>query len=195
MHDFACEACGLNKLSSHYGCSAGCNYFLCADCAECQNQHLLTIVQGFPPDYNLNPVQDVFCNKCNTTGLAKQPFYYFCEQCQYVCCVDCQLACDWETERFAPQPKVVVPQLRLDQISKPGLSPPIDLKQSEKVVVDQIEEGQSVDYEEFAQDAPKANHFDDEMLGDSVVGLGQSGKFIPILFLQPTLFPRWRKNN
>lgn len=47
----------------------------------------------------------------------------------------------------------------------------VDLKQSEKgtIKVDEMQDGESLDYELFAGEAPVVNHFDDDPMEESLV--------------------------
>lgn len=98
-----CEACMLDRNTNHYVCSAGCQYRICADCAECRNGHLLEIAQGMPDDYARAGTNGVFCNLCNKMGLEKESFFWHCDKCKYDSCTACQPPVDHETGKYTQQ--------------------------------------------------------------------------------------------
>lgn len=98
--EFMCEACMMDKNTNHYLCSAGCDYRVCADCAECRNGHLLEIAQGVPQTYAISNSNGVFCNLCNKMGLDKESFFWHCDQCSFDACTGCAPAVDHEDEKY-----------------------------------------------------------------------------------------------
>lgn len=59
IDELVCDSCMEDKEEvDGYICSAGCEFALCVECAECKNRHLLSKAIGKPHD------QNVSCDRC-----------------------------------------------------------------------------------------------------------------------------------
>ena len=119
MNEVNCEACLRDYHGEHYVCSLGCNYAICAGCAECMQSHQIKVARG-TPKINEFCQKTILCDRCNKTGLQVDPFFWHCDSCKWNCCTRCMPAADWEVEHY-PQLLLlksnvenVVPQLNLN---------------------------------------------------------------------------------